>query len=78
VNQHFLEKGGESVKIVVNGQQQLIREGLTINQLLEEQKAAVAITIVEHNGQILSKECWCETILQENDTLEILVLIGGG
>jgi thiamine biosynthesis protein ThiS len=73
-----LEKGGESVKIVVNGQQQLIREGLTINQLLEEQKAAVAITIVEHNGQILSKECWCETILQENDTLEILVLIGGG
>jgi thiamine biosynthesis protein ThiS len=73
-----LEKGGESVKIVVNGQQQLIQEGLTINQLLEEQKAAVAITIVEHNGQILSKECWCETILQENDTLEILVLIGGG
>jgi thiamine biosynthesis protein ThiS len=73
-----LEKGGESVKIVVNGQQQLIREGLTINQLLEEQKAAVAITIVEHNGQILSKECWCETILEENDTLEILVLIGGG
>ncbi|HZW82995.1 MAG TPA: sulfur carrier protein ThiS [Candidatus Deferrimicrobium sp.] len=66
------------MKIVVNGQQQPIREGLTIKQLLEEQKAAVAIAIVEHNGQILTKECWDDTILQENDTLEILILIGGG
>lgn len=48
---------------------------------LEELVASLAIhrmIVVEHNGRIVPKERYADTRIQENDTLEIVHMVGGG
>lgn len=36
------------------------------------------LVAVEYNGEILHRQLWQETILQEGDRLEIVTIVGGG
>jgi sulfur carrier protein len=67
------------MKIVVNGQQVDCGDGLTVNELLIEQKVKMPDMVsVELNGQILRRTEFEQTILKDDDKVEFLYFMGGG
>ena len=65
------------MEILVNGDQQQLANGATVQQLLEELQLGGRIA-VELNGEIIPKASFTETALQDGDRLEIVRAIGGG
>lgn len=66
------------MQIVVNGEVQEIVSGCTVLQLLENQAVILKAAVVELNGKILTQEHWQSTFLHADDSLEILIFMGGG
>jgi len=66
------------LQIVVNGEVQEIVSGCTVLQLLENQAVILKAAVVELNGKILTQEHWQSTFLHADDSLEILIFMGGG
>ena len=67
------------MKIVVNGEQVNCNDGLTVDELLVEQKVKMPEMVsVELNGQILRRTEFEETTLKDSDKVEFLYFMGGG
>ena len=67
------------MKLIVNGKESNLAEGLTISQLLIEQKVKMPEMVsVELNGQILKRSEFESTTLNEGDKIEFLYFMGGG
>ena len=67
------------MKLIVNGKEDDLAEGLTISQLLIEQKVKMPEMVsVELNGQILKRSQFDNTGLNEGDKVEFLYFMGGG
>ncbi|MHC4150133.1 MAG: sulfur carrier protein ThiS [Planctomycetota bacterium] len=67
------------MKIVVNGQQVDCGDGLTVNELLIEQKVKMPDMVsVELNGQILRRTEFEQTTVKDDDKVEFLYFMGGG
>ena len=67
------------MKIVVNGEQVNCNDGLTVDELLVEQKVKMPEMVsVELNGQILRRTEFEETALKYSDKVEFLYFMGGG
>ncbi len=67
------------MKIVMNGQQVNCGDGLTVNELLIEQKVKMPDMVsVELNGQILRRTEFEQTTLKDDDKVEFLYFMGGG
>ncbi|KMK53764.1 sulfur carrier protein ThiS [Fructobacillus sp. EFB-N1] len=64
--------------VTINGEQIDNIAGGTVLSLLEEQNRHQENVVVELNGQILSKAALAETVLVENDKVEIIAFVGGG
>lgn len=68
----------ESIKIKLNGEDKEIDPGLSAARLLEILKITPGTVVVEHNLKILKKAEHDKTILNNNDTVEIVHFVGGG
>ncbi len=66
------------MNIIVNGERRQLRDESTVSDLLEALNLHPAGVAVEHNRQIIKKAYYEKTILQENDTVEIVHFVGGG
>ncbi len=67
------------MKLIVNGKESKLTEGLTISQLLIEQEVKMPEMVsVELNGQILKRSVFENTTLNEGDKVEFLYFMGGG
>lgn len=66
------------MKINVNGESKVVKDGISIKNLLSELLIKSESVVVELNLRILSKDEWHNTILKENDSLEIVRFVGGG
>jgi len=66
------------VGITVNGKVYDIREGTSLLTLLENLDIDPGRVAVEHNMEIVNKRNFNDTVLKENDTLEIITFVGGG
>jgi len=67
------------MKIIINGKETGLDEGLTVNGLLVEQKVKMPDMVsVELNGQILRRTEFENTILKDGDKVEFLYFMGGG
>lgn len=66
------------MKIILNGKEIDVEVGLTISELLVQKKLNPKAIIIEYNGELVKEDAWSETILKENDKLEILQFVGGG
>jgi sulfur carrier protein len=67
------------MKLIVNGEQVSCGNGLTVSELLVEQKVKMPDMVsVEINGQILRRTEFEQTILKEDDKVEFLYFMGGG
>lgn len=66
------------MKIKVNGKEYEFEEGLNVNELLDRLKIKKDWIVVEHNVKIITREQHEETILKDNDSVEIVGFVGGG
>lgn len=64
--------------ITVNGEQRDVPNGLTVAALIEHIGLSGERVAVEHNRGILARPQWKETIVQPNDSFEIVHFVGGG
>lgn len=66
------------VRVIVNGEEREIAEGLTLNRLLEELELAPERIAVELNRKVIRRADWPQTVLREGDRIEIVHFVGGG
>ena len=66
------------MKIILNGKETLINDGITIQELLTEMKISPQIVACELNLKIVKRNQYPSTTISEGDQLEILRMIGGG
>ncbi len=67
------------MKLVVNGKETDVTDGLTVNRLLVEQSVKMPEMVsVELNGQILRRTEFDATTLKDDDKVEFLYFMGGG
>ncbi len=68
----------ETVTVQVNGKETQCPSNLNLPQFLTEMGLNPRLVAVEYNGEILHRQFWESTQLQEGDRLEIVTIVGGG
>jgi thiazole synthase len=66
------------MKIVLNGEERLFAESLTVSGLIEQLGMKADRVAVELNLNIVPRDEWLRTALAEGDQLEIVHFVGGG
>ncbi|TRZ50745.1 MAG: sulfur carrier protein ThiS [Dehalococcoidia bacterium] len=66
------------MKVRINGKEQDISGLENLCELIEERDLSGKAVVIEHNYNIIPKDKWRETILDESDNIEIVSFVGGG
>ncbi|MFN5725349.1 MAG: sulfur carrier protein ThiS [Pseudanabaena sp.] len=66
------------ITLQVNGDDRICEPNLTMIELLEYLGLNPRLVVVEYNGEILHRQLWGNTIIQNSDRLEIVTIVGGG
>lgn len=66
------------VTLTVNGESKHCAPGTTLPQFLQQQGMEPRLVAVEYNGQILHRQHWPTTVLDRDDNLEVVTIVGGG
>jgi sulfur carrier protein len=66
------------ITLQVNGDDRECRSNLTMIQFLEFLNLNPRLVAVEYNGEILHRQLWEATIIENGDRLEIVTIVGGG
>ncbi|WP_218082154.1 sulfur carrier protein ThiS [Anthocerotibacter panamensis] len=64
--------------LTLNGKPHQITTDLTVRALLAELQLPEQLVVIEYNGDILHRQHWGETQVQEGDRLEVVTVVGGG
>ena len=66
------------MKVKINGKEQDTAGLVSLSELIESKGLSQKAIVIEHNYNIILKEKWPETILDEGDNIEIVSFVGGG
>ncbi len=66
------------MKVIINGENQILGDNTTISQLLEQLKIEEKIVAISLNSDVIKKDTWDNVYLKENDNLELLQFMSGG
>jgi sulfur carrier protein len=66
----------DRITLVVNGETRSCSSQTPLPELLQE--LGFNPRLVEYNGEILHRQFWLETIVQQGDRLEVVTIVGGG
>jgi sulfur carrier protein len=66
------------ITLQVNGESRTCSVQTPLPQLLEQLGLNPRLIAVEYNGEILHRQFWTETMMQEGDKIEIVTIVGGG
>jgi thiamine biosynthesis protein ThiS len=67
------------MKIELNGNEYIVEQnGITIQKLIDELKLNIKSTAVAVNKTIISKNCYAEFELKENDKIDMVTIAPGG
>ena len=64
--------------ITVNGERHEVPDGMSVAALLSHLGLTVGRVAVERNRDVLPRTQWNETLVEANDSYEIVQLVGGG
>lgn len=68
----------ETITLLVNGKETQCLANFSLPQFLGEIGLNPRLIAVEYNGEILHRQFWESTQLQNGDRLEIVTIVGGG
>jgi len=66
------------MRLTINGDRREIDEGLTLAAYLHLLNLRPQMVVVERNGGIVPRADYAQTLLAENDTLELVQMMAGG
>jgi len=66
------------MNLTINGENRILSAAGTVSALIEELGMKSDRVAIELNREIVPRERWAETALQEGDRLEIVHFVGGG
>lgn len=66
------------ITLQVNGEPQTCSPDTLLPDLLQHMGLNPRLLAVEYNGEILHRQYWETTTMQEGDRLEIVTIVGGG
>ncbi len=66
------------IALQVNGESRNCSTETPLPELLKQLGLNPRLVAVEYNGEILHKQFWETTEIQEGDILEIVTIVGGG
>lgn len=66
------------IKVTVNGNEKEVSANSTVENLLKELQVTGTMFVVEQNLQIVAKEDYATTSVNENDSFELVGFFGGG
>jgi len=64
--------------MTVNGEQVVLKDGITLETFIAESGYDIKKTAVELNREIVPKSRYAETVLCDSDRLEVVTFVGGG
>jgi thiamine biosynthesis protein ThiS len=70
--------GTETIQVRLNGRDEAVRADHTVRSLLESLDLHPSLVVVELNREILARDAYGETPVQDGDTLELVHFVGGG
>jgi sulfur carrier protein len=66
------------IELRINGELKTCAIGTSLQGILTQLGMNPQLVAVEYNGEILGRSQWAETILQAEDCLEVVTIVGGG
>jgi len=66
------------IDVQVNGESRQCAANLWLPGFLEQMGLNPRLVAVEYNGEILHRQFWDSTQIQNGDRLEIVTIVGGG
>lgn len=66
------------ITLHVNGEPRTCSPGTVLPDFLQQAGMNPRLVAVEYNGEILHRQFWAETQMQEGDRLEVVTIVGGG
>ena len=66
------------MKVKINGEEQEFTNSLSLSALLESLQIRPARVVVERNREIVPRDSYNATLINDGDTLEIVHFVGGG
>lgn len=64
--------------ISLNGKDVDFGEGSTLTMVIERYRLNADTVVIEHNGIIIKRDMWSQTILSPGDRIELVTFVGGG
>ncbi|HSH74732.1 MAG TPA: sulfur carrier protein ThiS [Longimicrobiales bacterium] len=68
----------QKIHIRLNGKERAVRQGLTIDSLLDELELHPGMVVVELNREILERGGYEGITVNEGDAIELVHFVGGG
>jgi len=66
------------MNLTINGETRILSPAATVSALVEQLGMKADRVAIELNREIVPRERWAETGLQDGDQLEIVHFVGGG
>jgi sulfur carrier protein len=66
------------ITLLVNGETRSCSSQSPLPSVLQELGFNPRLVAVEYNGEILHRQFWTETKINEGDRLEVVTIVGGG
>ena len=63
---------------IVNGQKYYTNHNLTLLELVQYLNYNTSLLVLEYNNLICNKKNWNNILIQNNDKIEIVTIVGGG
>lgn len=67
-----------TITLQVNGENHSCFSPTPLPELLQQLGFNPRLVAVEYNGEILHRQFWPETNVQQGDRLEVVTIVGGG
>ena len=67
-----------TMRVKINGENREVDDGLTLTALLESLQIRPGRVVVERNRDIVPRDSYNATLINDGDTLEIVHFVGGG
>jgi len=67
-----------AMRVRINGEDREVDDGLTLTALLEALQIRAGRVVVERNRNIVPRDSYSATLIDDGDTLEIVHFVGGG
>lgn len=68
----------DSITLQVNGETRTCAARTPLTDVLQQLGFNPRLVAVEYNGEILHRQFWTETQMQQGDRLEVVTIVGGG